>query len=196
MNSDKDQTLESSLNAGTSNNSLIEDIKVTQNIGFRHYLTYNEDVTHLNTYVLDYGDWSDTAAPKWSSVYNANSPGEATPRYGLLKAEGVVGGKIKVYWDVALDKYPVDYYLYYDTAELDFTGNSELSGIRHVKLSPQIPEEYQTNTGALDNSFYPFYDVVDGFTSGVKYYFCIRTVDRSPNRNMDSNTSTLFYTIH
>jgi len=182
---------ESDLDSESYNTELIEDIRVTQNIGFRHYLT-NRYVDNPNSYVLDKGDWSDTEAPVWSSVYNQVLSTSPTPRYGLLKAEAVGGGTIRVFWDIALDKYSVDYYLYFDTSPLDFSGNSKLDGIQRVTLHPRIPEDYQSLSTAMTNSLYPFYDDAEGFTSGRTYYLCIRAVDRSPAGNMDSNTSSLY----
>jgi len=178
--------------------SLVEDITVTQNIGFRHFLS-NRQVDHINAYVLDYGSWADNEAPAWTSVYNENyaltPPGAPEPRYGLLKAETVGNGTIRVYWDLAQDKYQVDYYLYYNTTEIDFDGNPQLEGMPRIKLEPRMPEDYRTHTGSMIDSLYPFYDDVEGFTSGVKYYLAIRAVDRSTEMNMDTNESTLYLTV-
>ncbi len=186
-------SMKSSLDNGTYNELLIEDIKVTHNIGFRHYLS-TRMVTHINNYVLDWADWDDTDPPVWSSVYNANSyqspPGPPDPRPGLLKVESLGGGSIRVYWDIALDKYPVDYYLYYDTSPLPFATNPKLEGINRVKLSLKMPDDYRTFIGPMTDTVYPFCDDID-LTPEKTYYLCIRAIDQSPNRNMDSNQSTL-----
>ncbi|MBI9104526.1 MAG: hypothetical protein JEY99_19075 [Spirochaetales bacterium] len=193
------ESLRSALDTGSFNESLIEDIRVTQNIGFRHYLSTPE-VDHLNNYVLDYGDWTDTEPPAWSSVYNENAfqvpPGVPVPRYGLLDAESPEDGVIRVFWDLAQDKYAVDYYLYYKTSPFDFINNPELNGIGRIKLTPQMPEDYRTLSGTMNSTIYPFYDDVEGFSSGTTYHLCIRAVDRSPNRNMDENESGLYLAVN
>ncbi|MBI9106120.1 MAG: hypothetical protein JEZ04_05195 [Spirochaetales bacterium] len=192
-------TLSSALDAGVNNSSLIDDLRVTQNIGFRHYLS-NRSVDHINTYVLDRTDLTDTTSPAWSSIYNAQSAappevsGPPNPRWGLLKAESPSSGVIRIYWDLAQDKHPVDYYLYYDSSPLDFANNPQLEGIHRIKLTPQMPEEYRTHSVAMTDEVYPFYDDVEGFTPGESVHLCVRAVDRSPGRNMDTNTSTLFIT--
>lgn len=182
--------LASALNSGASNPSLIEDITVTQNIGFRHYLS-NTQVAHLNTYVMDKGDLTDNSPPAWTSIYNINSLDAPTPRWGLLAADSPRDGVIKVYWDVAQDKYGVDYYLYYKTSPFDFDGNSQMEGIPRIKLSPRMPKDYRDQIETMSSDIYPFYDEVEGFTHGQEYHLCIRAVDRSTNRNMDTNISNL-----
>ena len=191
-------SLKDALNSGTDNQMLIDDMTIAEGLGFRHYLS-SISVDNLNTYVLDRQAPTDTAAPVWSSVYNKNGgqtpPGEPDPHYGLQKADTPGAGCIRVYWDIVLDKNPVDYYLYYDTVPLDFDNNPGLDGIRRIKLRPQMPDNYRDRLPPMTDGIYPFFDEVAGFPPGT-YHLCIRAVDRSAGRNMDRNQSTLYQTVN
>ncbi|HEX2660285.1 MAG TPA: hypothetical protein VHU40_18515, partial [Polyangia bacterium] len=123
---------------------LIEDIRVTEQVmGLRHYLT-DAKVALVNSFVLDHTDLSDTAPPVWTSSYNDHNPGYPTapgdpsPRVGVR--EILAGsGQLTVRWDVALDKYPVGYAIYYQTTPFDFASDPKLLRANRVVAAPRAP---------------------------------------------------------
>ena len=115
-----DQMAEATLVGGSSLGfeSLLEDIRVTEELaGFRHYLS-NSHVTLVNRFVMDHADRTDASPPVWTSTWNDQSsypepPGQPTPRPGIQ--EVLVGdGGVTVRWDVAQDLNRVGYALYHD----------------------------------------------------------------------------------
>ncbi|HXG61589.1 MAG TPA: hypothetical protein VNO22_09450, partial [Planctomycetota bacterium] len=171
--------------------SLLEDIRVTQEeAGFRHYLT-NAPITLVNTFVRDHTDPDDRRPPVWSSTWNANAhawpvpPGPPEPRIGLQEVEPGPAS-LTVRWDVALDKHPVRYKLYYQTRPFDFAGDPALASAAWTFLTPRPGRNYDRGPGP---SVYPFEATLAGLTPGRTYYLLLRAVDESPRRNEDDNTT-------
>jgi hypothetical protein len=174
--------------------SLLEDIRVAHEQGFRHYLS-DATVTLVNSFVLDHAAWDDTAPPQWSSTYNPNlpgfpnPPGAPPPRVGIQEVEPVPGG-VTVRWDVALDMNPVRYALYYQTVPFDFAGDPRLGGAARAELSPRKGRGYGEGTG-VGPGLYPYEATVGGLESGRTYYFVIRAFDTSPARHEEANRTVL-----
>ncbi|HET6285017.1 MAG TPA: hypothetical protein VFH73_28930 [Polyangia bacterium] len=173
--------------------SLLEDIRVTQELaGLRHYLT-DARVTLVNTFVLDHGRRDDPVAPIWTSTFNdhqpgwPNPPGEPTPRIGIQK---VAAGsrQLVVSWDVAMDGNPVSYAAYLRTTPFDFSADPTLRNATRVSLSPRAPANYigWGGPGIVANEA-----TVANLVAGQVYYVVIRASDESPSRNEDGNTVVL-----
>jgi hypothetical protein len=171
--------------------SLMEDIRVTEDLaGFRHYLT-NARVTLVNDFVRTHAAGSaDVEPPRWTSTYNdhvASPPIEPTPRIGIQQAVGQ-GGHITVRWDVALDRNRVHYVLYAQPVPFDFAADPHLGGAMRVALQPVVPPDYVTGVGP---DRYPYQATVSGFPAGKMQYLVIRAEDESPAANQDDNTVVL-----
>jgi hypothetical protein len=171
--------------------SLMEDIRVTQNLaGFRHYLT-DAKVKLVNDFVLTHASLDDRAPPSWSSTYNdhENPPaGEPTPRVGIQSAEGG-GGKLTVRWDVALDMHRVSYVLYASPQPFDFANDPRLTQAKRMVLEPTVPADYVKQ--GVGPGRYPYQAKLSDFPRGVRQYLVIRAVDDSPAANEDANTVVL-----
>ncbi len=175
---------------------LLRDIFETQDLaGFRHYIT-DAGITYLNHFVRRYGELSDTVAPMWSSTYNANRTPFPEPhrepgaRIGIRHAEARRGG-VLVRWDVALDKYPVEYLLYYQRQPFDFSRPQPLAGATRVLLEPEPGEGYESGAGP---GSYPYQAFVGGLQPDTRYHLLIRARDSSPNGNEDLNEVVLSVT--
>ena len=162
--------------------SLIEDIRVTQDLaGFRHYLT-NAAVNLPNAFVRDHSSFEDVAPPVWTSTWNVNetSSGVAappTPRVGLQQA--VAGpGELTVRWDVALDLHPVGYALYYQTRPFDFAADPALAQATRVVLQPSVGAGYAE---AFGPTTFPYEARVAGLSPGQAYHLVIRAFDSRGN---------------
>ena len=170
--------------------SLMEDIRVTQDLaGFRHYIT-DGDVRLVNEFVRTHSNLEDSEPPRWASTYNdhdASPPVEPTARVGIQQAVGG-RGQITVRWDVALDKSRVRYRLYVQPQPFDFQADPRLSGATRVELSPTIPAEYLKGVGP---DRFPHEATLSGFPAGETQYLLIRAVDQSPAANEDTNTAVL-----
>ena len=168
---------------------LMEDMNLAvEEAGFMHYIT-DGSVTMVNDFVLKHETEEDDAPPMWSSVYNDSTawPPEAPDaRIGIQEVEAVEGGVI-VRWDVALDKNPVTYVLYYQTKPFNFKKDPDLSQAQSIDLVPEVGDGYVENFGP---DVYPYQARVEGLESGKKYYFLLRARDHSKNRNEDANTVT------
>ncbi|HVV84927.1 MAG TPA: hypothetical protein VHE35_17805 [Kofleriaceae bacterium] len=158
--------------------SLLEDIRVAQLTGFRHYLT-SSSVTLLNTFVLDHGSLDDVDPPAWTSTYNDHDhhggtpAGEPTPRIGVQ--EVVAGpGLLTVRWDVALDLHRVGYAAYVQDHPFDFAADPTLSTARRVVLRPRMGPGYVDGVGP---DRYPNEDDLGGLTPGTTYYVVIRAFE-------------------
>ena len=168
---------------------LMADLNEAESLGFMHYIT-DGYVTMTNDFVIHHEDKDDNEMPVWSSVYNDSPvwpPSEPTPRVGICEAEPVEDG-MTVRWDVALDKNPVSYVLYYQTEEFDFENDPKLETAESVILVPEIGRGYENGVGP---DVYPFEATVSGLESGTKYYFVIRARDSSELQNEDDNTVVL-----
>lgn len=169
---------------------LLEDMNLAvEEAGFMHYIT-DGGVTLVNDFVLEHETSEDETAPIWSSVYNTSTawPPEApTPRVGIQKVEPIQEGVI-VSWDVALDKNPITYVLYYQTKPFDLKTDPELKKSQFVELIPEVGEGYEDHFGP---DTYPYQATVTGLKSGKTYYFILRARDRSNNKNEDDNTVVL-----
>ncbi len=150
--------------------SLIEDIRVTQELaGFRHYLS-NPAVNSVNSFVRDHSNFADATPPAWSSTWNSSSSLPPVPRVGIQQA--VPGaGAVTVRWDVALDLHPVRYVL--DTRT---PGGSD----SRAPLTPSIGAGYAE---AFGPSTYAYEAQVTGLTPGQAYEFRIRAVDALGNED-------------
>jgi hypothetical protein len=177
---------------GTHQKHRSQDIRVTQDLqGFRHFLT-DAAVSYPNNFVRQNSDYtSDSAAPVWTSTYNDNlggtTPGPPTPRVGVQQLVAGSSRSVIVRWDVALDKFPVSYRVYYQTTPFDFASDPNLTGASQLDLLPisRVPTNYLGGTGP---TVYPYEATVTGLTSGTRYYFCIRAYDTSPFANEEKNT--------
>lgn len=172
--------------------SLLEDIRVAELTGFRHYLT-NPSVTLLNTFVADNTSTDDFTPPVWTSTYNDNNPGfpaapgPPTPRVGIQEV-AAGPGSLTVRWDVALDYSRVGYALYYQTTPFDFAADPGLSSATRVVLSGTPPADYRNGVGF---GIYANEATVTGLTPGQTYYLLIRAFDRSPAANEEGNQVVL-----
>jgi hypothetical protein len=171
--------------------SLIEDIRVSQDLaGFRHYLA-DPLLMQMNDFVRAHASLDDQIAPVWSSTYNDHdgSPaGEPTPRVGIQRAVAAGGGQITVAWDVALDMNRVHYVLYAQTQPFDFAGDPGLSRASRVVLSPTAPPDYLAGVGP---GRFPYQATLPGFPAGITQQLLIRAVDESAAANEDRNTVVL-----
>lgn len=182
---------ETLLGASTTGlDSLLEDIRVTEQLaGFRHYIT-DATVKLVNGFVTDHADLSDTTPPVWTSTYNPRTgptPTEPAARVGIQE---VVPGRrqLTVRWDVALDMNAVKYALYYQTTPFDFGADPTLAAATRVELAPQVPVTYAGSTGP---DRFPYEATIGGLVPGTLYYLLIRAVDTSPAANQDANTVVL-----
>lgn len=153
--------------------SLLEDIRVTQELaGFRHSLT-NGLINLPNTFVRDHSSLQDVAPPVWSSTWNADRSVPPVPRVGIQ--EVVAGaGALTVRWDVALDLHPVGYALYHQTRPFDFAADPALAQASRVVLQPTVGAGYAEAPGP---STYPYEAQVTGLTPGQTYYLVVRAFD-------------------
>jgi hypothetical protein len=174
--------------------SLLEDIRVTQDLaGFRHYLA-DPLLMVMNDFVRTHASLDDQAAPSWTSTYNDRGGQPAmppTPRVGIQKAAADGAGAITVWWDVAMDKSRVRYVLYAQPRPFDFARDPALAGAARVELVPTVPEDYLTGVGP---DRYPYQATLSGFAPGAPQYLLIRAVDDSPAANEDTNTVVLAVT--
>ena len=166
---------------------LMEDMNLAvEEAGFMHYIT-DGGVVLVNDFVLNHESKTDLTAPVWSSVYNTSTawpPEPPKPRVGIQEAEPIDKGVI-VRWDVALDKNPVTYVLYYQTKPFNFKNDPEMKNAQSIDLVPEVGDGYADHFGP---DTYPYQAKVEGLESGKKYYFLIRARDK--NFNMDDNTVT------
>jgi hypothetical protein len=170
--------------------SLVEDIRVTQEeAGFRHYLT-DAAITLVNSFVRDHGDLTDREPPVWTSTWNDRAAWPAvapTPRAGLQ--EVVPGpGRLTVRWDVALDLHRVGYALYLKTSPFDFAADPALATATRIVLEPSMGAGYADGPGP---AVYPFEATVRGLAPGTTYYLLLRAFDHSPSRHEETNTRVL-----
>jgi hypothetical protein len=172
--------------------SLVEDIRVTQELaGFRHYLT-DPGLTVVNTFARDHARLDDSEPPVWTSTYNPNvtstgAAAEPTPRVGIQ--EVVAGpGSLTVRWDVALDLHRVDYALYMKTAPFDFAGDPRLVTATRLVLTPEMGQGYAQGVGP---GVYPYEQTLTGLTPGQTYYLVLRAFDTSPAANEETNQVVL-----
>jgi len=170
--------------------SLLEDIRVTQELnGFRHYLS-NADVSLVNDFVRGHASLDDHTPPRWSSSFNpgmAAPASEPAPRVGLQQAEAAAG-RITVRWDVALDLNRVQYVLYAQPRPFDFSGDPSLPGARRIPLVATLPASYLDGVGP---GRFPYEATVSGFPTGQTQYLLLRAVDESPSANQDDNQVVL-----
>jgi hypothetical protein len=173
--------------------SLIEDIRVTEQLaGFRHYLT-DAGVQLVNTFVKDHGTLLDTSPPVWTSTYNDHDPpyptpaSEPTPRVGIQEVEPGAGS-LTVRWDVALDMNRVHYALYYQTQPFDFAADPTLARATRVVLSPSVGKNYQYGAGP---GVFPYEQTIVNLAPGQTYYLVIRAFDESPAANEEENQVVL-----
>jgi hypothetical protein len=176
--------------------SLLEDIRITEDrMGFRHYLT-NGLVSLVNPFVLEHHSMADTEPPVWTSSFNDRNPGfpaapeEPTARPGIREA--IPGpGQVTVRWDIARDKFPVRYALYYQTQPFDFANDPELTAATRVELAPQVPLNYPGFGGP---NVYANEASVGGLAANQTYYLVIRAHDLSPARHEERNQIVLSVT--
>lgn len=176
--------------------SLLEDIRVTEQVaGFRHYLT-NAGVDLVNAFVRDHTSTADTTPPAWSSVWNTNVdratgvPAPPTPRIGIQSAVPTGAGQITVAWDVAVDFNRVGYALYYAEQPFDFQGDPHLGSTTRVVLTPRVPAAYVASFGA---GTLPFEATIGSLTRQKTYHLTIRAFDSVGNE--DQNAVSLVITI-
>lgn len=176
------ETLRGGSNIGFD--ELLTDIEEAQDIaGFHHYFS-NEAVTYLNDFVRTYENRNDTEAPVWSSTSNADSPtppANATPPEPRVGIQEVARGNraVTVRWDLALDRSPVRYTLYYQNAPFDYDSDPDLSNATSVVLTPTLPQAYVA-LGAGPHR-YPYAARIDNLTRDQPYYFTIRAEDSQSN---------------
>jgi hypothetical protein len=170
--------------------SLLEDIRVTEELqGFRHYIT-DASVTLVNDFVFTHRSDGDQVPPAWTSTFNdhAVSPAVApTPRVGIQEAVGG-GGVVTVRWDVALDKNPVTYVLYAQPRPFDFTAASPFAGSRRIVLTPSIPASYLAGVGP--HSF-AYEATITDFPLSQQEFLVIHAVDGASPPNEDANQVVL-----
>jgi hypothetical protein len=170
--------------------SLLEDIRVTEELqGFRHYIT-DASVTLVNDFVFNNRSADDRVAPAWTSTFNDHlvSPAVApTPRVGIQEAVGG-GGSVTVRWDVALDKNRVSYVLYAQPTPFDFSAAAPFAGSRRIALTPSIPAAYLSGVGP--HSF-PYEATITDLPASQLQYLVIHAVDAAVPSNEDSNQVVL-----
>ena len=172
--------------------SLMEDIRVTQDLaGFRHYLS-TPSLTPVNDFVARHATWDDQDPPAWTSTFDdrgESSMPAPTPRVGIQRATAVPAGAITVAWDSALDKNRVRYLLYWQRQPFDFAADPDLTRASQTLLVPRVPADYaRAGTGP---GRYPNESTIGGFARGVTWYLMIRAEDDSPAHNQDRNTVVL-----
>ena len=173
---------------------LMEDIRVTQElVGFRHYLT-SSSIALVNSFVRDHEVLTDTVPPVWTSTFNdhlnggyPNPPSEATPRPGV-RAVAAGSRSLTAMWDVAIDKYPVGYAIYYTAGAFNFASDPNLATATRVEVAPQMPTNYPGFGGA---SIYANQATIGGLTAGQSYSIVVRAFDESPARNEEKNQVVL-----
>lgn len=172
--------------------TLLEDIRVTQDLaGFRHYIT-DRGVALLNTFVRDHSTLEDREPPAWTSTYNGlrgsdGSPAPPVPRVGLQEVEPGPG-RLTVRWDAALDLNRVRYALYVQAAPFDFGADPSLSRATRVVLEPRVGKGYADGVGPAT---YANEATVGGLTPGVTYHLVLRAFDASPAAHEERNTVVL-----
>jgi hypothetical protein len=172
---------------------LVEDARVAQPVaGFRHYLT-DAKAALVNSFVIDHSDLTDTSPPLWTSSYNDQNPGwptapaEPTPRAGVR--EIVAGSRqLTVRWDVALDKYPVGYAIYYRTTPFDFSADPQLHGATRIEAAPRMPINYPGWGGP---TIVANEATIGGLVAGQITYVVVRAFDRSAAHNEEQNRVVL-----
>jgi hypothetical protein len=166
--------------------SLIEDIRVTEELqGFRHYLT-DGAVTLVNDFVFLHRNAGDTVAPVWTSTFNdhAVTPAQApTPRVGIQQAVGG-GGRITVRWDVALDKNRVSYVLYAQPTPFNFSAAAPFAGSRRIPLTPTVPAAYLAGVGPQS---FPYEATITDLPPGQPEFLVIHAVDGASPPNEEGN---------
>ena len=170
--------------------SLLEDIRVAQDLqGFRHYLT-DGGVSLVNDFVLTHSNMNDATPPAWTSTYNDHNVTPAvaaTPRVGIQQAVGG-GGKVTLSWDVALDKSGVGYALYVQAAPFDFAADPTLAKSRRVVLHPTVPAAYLAGVGS---GRFPYEETIADLPAGKLHYLCVRAFDGARVANEDPNQVVL-----
>lgn len=184
--------------------TLIEDLQISTQVGFRHYLT-DRNLMIVNSFVQDHIydiiDENDSTPPIWGSTYNDSYdlgqswPGSLpTPRPGIQEAEFSEGSVI-VRWDIAFDYNRVEYRLYYQEESFDFINDSDLLNAESVILSPEIGKDYGQGVHWQGSGpdIYPFQACIDGFESEKTYNLLIRAIDSEGNA--DNNEVFISLTI-
>ena len=97
-------------------------------------------------------------------------------------------GQVTVRWDVARDKFPVRYALFYQTQPYDFDRDPQLLRATRVELSPQVPLNYPGGGGP---TIYANEATVGDLTPNQIYHLVIRAHDMSPARNQEQNQIVL-----
>ena len=166
--------------------TFLEDITQTQEIaGFNHYIT-DAQVTAVNDFVKINSNSTDNTPPIWSSTYNGSltwPPDAPTPRIGVQQA--VPQSKsVMLRWDVALDKNNINYIAYYQTKPFDFQNDPKLASATKRVLIPTLGSGYENG---VSTSTFPYQFEVDNLLPGQTYYFVIRAMDNSLNKNEDDN---------
>lgn len=161
--------------------TLIEDVRAAERVGFRHYLT-SADGELVNSFARDHMTTADTTPPQWSSTYNAYGsyapPQAPVARVGIQQLE-VGPGSVTIRWDVALDQDPVTYYVFYDTRPLVFGSNGfPTRGTRQELYPARVSTSYAAGPGPAT---YPFEAGSTEFSRNTDYWFCIMARDRSGN---------------
>ena len=172
---------------------LIEDIRVTQDlVGFRHYLT-DAQVVLVNTFARDNTSLADSQVPVWTSTYNDHQPGypnppaEATARPGVRQV--IAGSRmLTARWDVAIDKNPIGYAVYYKAGTFDFAGDPLLRTATRIEVAPQMPINYPGSGGA---AIVANEATIGGLAAGQTYSLVVRAFDRSAARNEERNQIVL-----
>ena len=166
--------------------TFLEDIKQTEEIaGFNHYFT-DALLTAVNDFVMLSSNLSDNTPPIWSSTYNGSQtwpPDAPTPRIGVQQVIPQSKG-VMLRWDVALDKNKVKYVVYYQTKPFDFQNDTKLTNATKRVLIPNMGNGYEN--GASTSTF-PYQFEIDNLAPGQTYYFVIRAIDDSLNKNEDDN---------
>jgi len=174
----------------TGFDSLITDIIETQDLaGFRHYLT-DSSVALLNEFVRDNSDLNDSTVPFWTSTFNDDficPPGEPTPRIGLQEVEANITSVV-LRWDVAMDKFPVKYAVYYQKLPFDFAATDPLADATRVVVDPIPGDGYVDGVSAVTFSNQT---TIDGLMPADTYHFLVRAFDSSPAANEETNEVTL-----
>jgi hypothetical protein len=173
--------------------SLLEDIRVAQELaGFRHYIG-NAAISLVNTFVRDHSNFDDRTPPRWTSTFNARAydpmlgAQEPAPRVGIQEVVPAPGGLI-VRWDVALDLHRVGYALYYQETPFDFDADPKLQRATRRLLTPALPSSYAQGAGP---TVYPNEALVRPLQPGRTYHLLIRAFDSAPAANEETNTVTL-----
>jgi hypothetical protein len=91
-------------------------------------------------------------------------------------------------WDVAIDKYPVGYAVYYKAGFFDFAADPELRTATRVEVAPQVPINYPGFGGP---GIYANEATIGGLAPGQTYSIIVRAFDRSPAHNEEHNQVVL-----